>query len=63
MNKSEITQLLAECGEILEISGASPFRVRAFQQGSRALENWQGDLDQLVEEDQVTSIRGIGKGL
>lgn len=63
MNKDEVIRVLIECGEILEISGASPFAVRAYSNGARALESWQGDLDSLVEEGQITSIRGIGKGL
>ncbi len=63
MNKDEVIRVLIECGEILEISGASPFAVRAYSNGARALESWQGDLDSLIEEGQITSIRGIGKGL
>ena len=63
MNKDEVIRVLIECGEILEISGASPFAVRAYSNGARALESWQGDLDSLVEAGEVTSIRGIGKGL
>ena len=63
MNKSEISQVLSECGEILEISGADGFRVRAFNNGARALDSWQGDLESLVEQGELTSIRGIGKGL
>ncbi|MEE2883099.1 MAG: histidinol-phosphatase, partial [Planctomycetota bacterium] len=63
MNKDEVIRVLIECGEILEISGAGPFVVRAYGNGARALESWQGDLDSLVKAGEITSIRGIGKGL
>ena len=63
MNKDEVIRVLIECGEILEISGASPFAVRAYSNGARALESWQGDLEALVKSGEITSIRGIGKGL
>ena len=63
MNKDEVIRVLIECGEILEISAASPFAVRAYSNGARALESWQGDLEALVKSGEITSIRGIGKGL
>ena len=63
LSKDEICKTLVELGHILEISGSSPFKVRAFANGARALENWQGDLVSLVQEGKVTSIQGIGKGL
>ncbi len=63
MNKDEVVRILVECGDILEISGAGSFQVRAYSNGARALESWQGDLETLVKDGQVTSIRGIGKGL
>jgi len=63
LNKDEICRTLLELGHILEIAGSSPFKVRAFANGSRSLENWQGDLVTLVKEGEVTSIQGIGKGL
>ncbi|NRA75593.1 MAG: hypothetical protein HRU16_06585, partial [Planctomycetes bacterium] len=63
MNKDEVIRVLIECGEILEISGAGPFVVRAYANGARALESWQGNLESLVKAGEITSIRGIGKGL
>ena len=63
IGKAEITRTLEQLGHILEIAGSSPFKVRAFVNGSRALENWQGDLFQLVGDGNVSSIQGIGKGL
>lgn len=63
LDKKQVAQVLGELGDILEIAAVNPFRVRAFGNGARALDSWQGDLEALVEAGDVTSIRGIGKGL
>lgn len=63
MDQTRIARELVELADILEIAGANPHRVRAFRNGARALESWQGDLAALVDEGELTSIRGIGKSL
>lgn len=63
MDKLKIVHELSELADILEIAGANPHRVRAFRNGGRSLESWQGDLVALVDAGEVTSIRGIGKAL
>ena len=63
LDKKQVARALGELGDILEIAAVNPFRVRAFQNGSRALDSWQGNLEALVADGEVTSIRGIGKGL
>ncbi|MHC4936287.1 MAG: DNA polymerase/3'-5' exonuclease PolX [Planctomycetota bacterium] len=63
MQTIEIVHELLELADILEIAGANGHRVRAFRNGARSLESWQGDLAGLVEAGEVTSIRGIGSSL
>ncbi|MFQ5655865.1 MAG: helix-hairpin-helix domain-containing protein, partial [Planctomycetota bacterium] len=63
MQKEEIVRVLREMAAILEISGRNAFRARAFANGARALDAWQGDLAALIEGGEVASVRGIGKGL
>jgi DNA polymerase (family 10) len=48
---------------MLEITGANPFRIRAFFNGARAIEDLSGDLKQLVESGELREVRGIGKSL
>ncbi len=48
---------------ILEITGADPFRARAFASGARSLDAWNGDLAALAAAGELATIRGIGKTL
>jgi len=63
MDKIKIVHELSELADILEIAGANPHRVRAFRNGARSLDTWQGDLIALAKAGEVTSIRGIGQAL
>ena len=48
---------------LMEIRGENIFKVRAYQNAARALENLTEDLDELIEKKTLTSIPGIGKNL
>src|SRR5690349_9971386 len=48
---------------MLELKGENPFRIRAYQNGARALLASTEDLGALVSENRLTDIKGIGKGL
>jgi DNA polymerase (family X) len=63
MNKPEIAAVLEDVAAMLELKGENPFRVRAYQNGARALLNDPQDLALLVKENRLTDIKGIGKGL
>ncbi len=63
MDKSIVIGTLMEIGQLLEIQGENPFRCNAYYNAARALDMFQGDFEQTVEEGRLTEIRGIGKGL
>ncbi|MGC9451481.1 MAG: DNA polymerase/3'-5' exonuclease PolX [Oceanipulchritudo sp.] len=63
MEVREIAERLEEIGTLLELKGDNPFKVRAYQSGARALESLEEDLDQLIEEDRLEQVKGIGKAL
>ncbi len=63
MNKTEIAEVLKEIGVLLELKGQNPFKVRAYQSGSRALENLEEDLGQVLAEERLDKVSGIGKAL
>ena len=63
MDKSEIVAVLESIGELLELKGENPFKVRAYQSGARALESLEEDLGILIEEERLGKIKGIGKAL
>ncbi len=49
-------------GRLLEARGESPFRVRAYERGARAVLA-VADLGRLVDEDRLRGVPGIGPGL
>ncbi len=63
MKKARLIQLLEELAVLLEIDGANTFRSGAHHKAARALADFDGNLDELVEANQLTRIDGIGKGI
>ena len=52
-----------EYGILLELSGANPFRVRAYTNAVRALESLEIPLDELIAANTLTKVKGIGKSV
>ena len=63
MDKSEITDILEEIAVLLELKGENPFKARAYTNAARALDNYEGDIAQLVAEDRIEELPGIGEAL
>jgi len=63
MDKKDVAQVLEKMGELLEIKGANPFKVRAFYNGARIIESLTQDLAALVESGSLKKVKGIGPGL
>ena len=49
-----------EHATLLELSGASPFRIRAYANAVRALETLTSPLDELLAAGTLTEVKGIG---
>jgi DNA polymerase (family 10) len=63
MDKSEITDILEEIAVLLELKGENPFKARAYTNGARVLDQCEGDLAQLVAENRLGELAGIGEAL
>jgi len=63
MERTEIAACMAEIAVLLELKGDGPFKVRAYDNAARILENLEEDLGELVEAGTLTSISGIGDAL
>ena len=64
MTKTEIADVLAEIGILLELKGENPFKVRAYTAGARAIEALENeDFEKLVSEGKIQSVKGIGEAL
>ncbi len=64
MTKTEIADVLAEIGTLLELKGENPFKVRAYTAGARAIEALENEeFEKLIAEKNLQSIKGIGEAL
>ena len=63
MRNIEVAQILREIGILLEIKGENRFRVLAYQEAARKIENWPEAIETLAEEGKLREISGIGEGL
>lgn len=64
MTKNEIAEVLEEIGVLMELKGENPFKIRAYGGGARVLESLeQEEVDRLVAEDNLDSVKGIGVAL
>ena len=63
MRNLEVAQILREIGVLLEIKGENRFRVLAYQEAARKIENWPEAIELLAKEGKLRDISGIGEGL
>jgi DNA polymerase (family 10) len=59
LDRFAVANALREMGRLLEARGESPFRVRAYERGARAVEG-VADLGALVDQDRLREVPGIG---
>jgi DNA polymerase (family 10) len=64
IENAEVARILREIADLLELEGANVFRVRAYQNAARAVEELPEPVESLLEgEHTLTDIPGIGEDL
>jgi DNA polymerase (family 10) len=63
MEKKAIVAVLEEIAVLLELKGENPFKIRAYQNGARALEQLTEDLSTVITEERLAEVPGMGKAL
>ena len=63
MDRTGVVKILNFMADLLDLESDNPFRSRSFRSGARALEGLSGDLSQLVEARELTSVKGIGESI
>ncbi len=63
LDRFGVARALREIAALMEVEGANPFKVRAYERGARALEGLAEDLGTLVRENRLTSVPGLGAAL
>jgi DNA polymerase (family 10) len=62
LDKFAVARALRELGTFLELEGENPFKVRAYENGARAVEAVE-DLAARVDSGRLTEVPGIGEAL
>ncbi len=64
LDKFGIAAALQEIASLQELKGGeNRFKARAYRGGARAVGAYSGDIGEVVAQDQLTDIRGIGQAL
>ena len=62
-SKSQVATVLEQVATLLKLKDANPFRIRAYENGSRTIASLEQDLWGLSESGDITGVKGIGKGI
>ena len=62
-DRESVAEVLEQIGLLLELLGENPFKTRAYDNAARLVRGLDRDLDELVERNELTKIRGIGGAL
>ncbi|HWF19609.1 MAG TPA: DNA polymerase/3'-5' exonuclease PolX, partial [Verrucomicrobiae bacterium] len=63
MEKDQVAEVLVEIGILLELKGENPFKTRAYTNAARALEALREPLTDLITQERLGEIKGIGDAL
>lgn len=63
LDKFGIARALREIGALLELEGENPFKIRAYENGARALEGLAEDVGALVAAGRLKELAGVGDAL
>jgi DNA polymerase (family X) len=63
MTREKLAEVLEEIALLLELKAENPFKIRAYRQGAETVRNFDGDILELAEKNQLTGIKGIGDAL
>ena len=63
MDKEKVAAILNEIGTLLELKGENPFKTRAYVNAARTLEGLNEPLAQIISENRLGDIKGIGEAL
>jgi len=63
MTNTEISQIFLEIAELLRLKKDNIFKIRAYEKAARAIEELPVDVGQLVAEDRLKEIPGVGEAI
>lgn len=63
MDNLAVSRALEDLADLQELSGVAVFKVRAFRSAARAIEGTALSISELVRDDKLEEVRGVGEGV
>ncbi|MCX7720358.1 MAG: DNA polymerase/3'-5' exonuclease PolX [Dictyoglomus thermophilum] len=63
MKNKEVAQILDEIATLLEIKGENKYKIAAYQEAARRIENLPEDIEKLFKQGKLYQIKGIGESI
>ncbi len=63
MKNKEVAQILDEIAALLEIKGENKYKIAAYQEAARRIENLPEDIEKLFKQGKLYQIKGIGESI
>lgn len=63
LDKQELRKILEEIARLLELNGENPFKTRAYNNAARTVAALDEELDTVIAEGRLGSLKGFGKAL
>jgi len=63
MKNREVVKLLQEIGQLLELKGENPFKVRSYEKAAQNIASLTEPIEKFVSNDKLETIPGVGEGI
>lgn len=63
MKNLQLAAVLAEIGDMLELLGENPFRIRAYRRAARSIELLPESIESMWRDGRLDQVEGVGKGI
>jgi DNA polymerase (family X) len=60
VDRHDVAHVLEEIGSLLELKGENAFKIRAFQNAARTVEDFGGDIAAALASGELAAVKGIG---
>jgi len=59
----DVTHVLLDMADLVELSGDDPFKAVAYRKAARAIDQYPEDVSLLMEQGRLLEVPGVGKGI
>jgi DNA polymerase (family 10) len=63
MKNREVVKLIQKIGQLLELKGDNPFKVRSYEKAAQNIASLTEPIEKFVSQDKLETISGVGEGI